>query len=248
MKRLVIYLLLLVTAMWAYPDVKKVYLDRRMAESIFILTNGVSGGGTAFQLQYGNHQFTVTNSHVCALSKDGFLEVRSPYTDIQRIHILADSPFSDLCLLEPVKELPPLQLGIGNLQVGDGVHVWGHPRLTPLKKTDGKVTQDVHWDTVGLDYIFTHEDAKKCQQPKNLIMPGFFPVCMEHVKAQTASALIQPGSSGSPVFDDKGKVRGVEFAAYATGGRGGDPGDLVPWSSLYIFLMGYTQEVVDLTQ
>lgn len=222
---------------------------KRHEAAIVVLTNHEhKGGGTGFQLNFGSHQFTITNAHVCEMAgKDHQLEAASPLLPFTPIKILAKSPYTDLCILEPVKSLPALDLRFGDFNKGDKLEIWGHPRLRPLEKAKGKVIVKSHVIDVMLDFIYTIEQERACRQPKNEIIPSLFgPACIEHVRAQETSAQIEPGNSGSPVFDEAGKVGGVAFAG-AVGANDHANGEIVPWASLYIFLMNYTQQYVDLT-
>lgn len=244
--------ILVLVLIWSFPDAKAFYAGRRTAESIVILTNDLHrGGGTGFELQYGKRQFTVTNDHVCGIAtEDGTMMAHSPFLDTPvRVHVLARSSYTDLCILEPIKELPALKLRLGDLKKGDKVAIWGHPLLHPLKTTYGRVLVASHFIDVVMGTVFTKADAKQCQGHKNYIREGWFglPFCFEHVRAQWVSARIQPGSSGSPMLDEKGRVAGVAFAGVQSDHPDGGYGEVIPWASLYIFLANYTQVYVGLT-
>ncbi len=181
---------------------------------------GDSGGGTGFQVLYKGHQVTMTNDHVCGIARTGgVLLGDSPYAPIHALHILVRSPDTDLCILTPMPELPPLHLGPSEFKTGDALTVLGHPKLRPLEASHGHATHISEIDVL-LNLIQTEADKNACTLPKNRIIDVFFGFalgCAAHVRAQETTAHIEPGNSGSPVINRAGQVKGVAFAAGGDG-------------------------------
>lgn len=198
-----------------------------------------NGGGTGFEIIYHGHQYTMTNAHVCELGADeGYLVALSNWAPLYRLKIIAESPLTDLCLLSPVPYLPALTLGNGDLRNGDLVYVLGHPFLNPLTKTSGETVNESHFIDVELFEIGSKAEEAHCSLPKHRIISQFFGlslICTEHLRSQLITAEIHPGSSGSPVFDSRGYVRGVVFASQ-TSGELANQAEIVPWSELNSFL------------
>lgn len=251
MRRILIGLLIALTLLWGRNDIANYIQFQHTAASIVMLTKlDGRGGGTGFELQYGNDSYTVTNSHVCELGrKDGYLYASGKGYIQAKLKILAESETTDLCLLSPIPILPKLQLRGHEFKKGDRVSTWGHPSLRPLEVSRGTVTIDNYKIDVNLGWITNKEEANNCKHLKNKIEPilfGLLLACMEHVRAQHITAQIEPGSSGSPVLGDDGKVGGVVFAGMINNKTGRAEGEIIPSASLYLFLLGYTGHHVGL--
>jgi Trypsin-like peptidase domain len=245
-KSITMYLLIALTIIWAIPDLKEVYDYEHTAASIVMLTNDAkTSGGTGFELNYGSHQFTVSNAHVCELAKinGGYLLASNPYMFDTKLKVIEQSNTTDLCLLEPIRGLPKLDLRFGEFKKDSTIYMWGHPSLRPLEIAKGLIINPSHIVKVLVGYILTKKDYRDCKKPKNKIEKGwFFDECTEVVRSQMVRIHIETGNSGSPVIDETGRVGGVAFAS--------DPdetmAEIIPWASLYLFLMDYTHELVGL--
>ena len=104
--------------------------------------------------------------------------------------VIAQDQMTDLALLHIVKppsNLHSLSIGsIASVQVGEDIHVIGHPKGNLWSYTTGVVSQ------VRDPYAWTYSDGSKHEA--------------KVLQLQTA---INPGNSGGPVVDDQGKLLGL---------------------------------------
>jgi S1-C subfamily serine protease len=104
--------------------------------------------------------------------------------------VIAQSEISDLALLRLSKAssaIAPIPIGnIASVQVGEDIHVIGHPIGNPWSYSTGVVSQ------IRDGYAWTYDDGSKHQA--------------RVLQLQTA---ISPGNSGGPVLDDQGRLLGL---------------------------------------
>lgn len=111
-----------------------------------------------------------------------------------RAHIVFYNPAKDLALLEfdqqPPHQLVGLRIGnSANLQVGQDIHVIGHPKDIAWTYSTGVISQ------IRRGYHGELEEGGTAQ-----------PVDADMIQVQTS---INPGDSGGPVMDDNGDIIGL---------------------------------------
>jgi S1-C subfamily serine protease len=113
--------------------------------------------------------------------------------------VVAQSEVADLALLRLSKASPSIASipigSISSVQVGEDIHVIGHPIGNPWSYSTGVVSQ------IRDGYAWTYEDGSKHQA--------------RVLQLQTA---ISPGNSGGPVLDDQGRLLGL-IAMSSQGGQ-----------------------------
>jgi len=125
-----------------------------------------------------------TNYHVIReAGRDGIKVVLSDHTELDAIEVLAVNPEHDLAVIRVgAKDLPVVELGsISDVGVGDYVTAIGNPRGLERTVSNGLVSA-----------LRTFEDKKNGK-----------------LTLLQISAPISPGSSGGPLFNERGEVIGV---------------------------------------
>lgn len=195
------------------------------------LTENSGGSGTVL-LSDDKESQILTNRHVCELVlKGGGLAHTS---DGRRHYITAVkmSETHDLCLAyvpsnlhinTPVSSLPPT--------VGEDALIVGHPHLLPVMHTRGSFSGHLILPVQVGARACTEEDMKNPDYGILCIFLGKLPIIRMYDSVVT-SALIQPGSSGSAVYNSNGSIAGVVFAGDADLGFG----YVVPWEYVVTFL------------
>ena len=143
---------------------------------------------TAFYMKYNNKVYLVTNKHVCVASKE-LLKEDVLITKNNRYKILAISDIHDLCLASTSRE-DGLSMAYKDVVDLDKVTLTGHPDGDALIIRSGRIVES---NSMQFDWI------------------GSFPV---DVKVTSVYGL--PGSSGSPLTNEYGRVVGVLFSGAHT--------------------------------
>ena len=188
-----------------------------------------SGGTGSIYRSFENSSHILTNKHVCRLIEPGgFVDhagKQYPITHYKKFDQ------HDLCLVRIDTNLNV------NLEVADTLAdessktvVSGHPSLLPHIVTVGHMSerQDINL-IIGLRAC-TEEELKK--DPLMCLFFGGYPV-QKTFDSQLISNLIQPGNSGSAVFNSDGEIVGVVFAG---NGRGFSFAYIVPQIYVLFFL------------
>jgi S1-C subfamily serine protease len=160
----------------------------------------VSGGGSGVVID-GRRGMVLTNAHVLAGETSRSVTVNGEESNAA---VLGQAPCEDLAVLElrpPPAGLKTAELGSARgVRAGDRVTAMGYPGSFEeepgerrLQATDGSVSAGVAPGTLGED------------------LPQY-PALIQH------QAPISPGSSGGPLFNDRGQVVGVN--SVGLGGRG----------------------------
>lgn len=186
-------------------------------------------GGTGFTVKApSGRRYTLTNSHVCALAKEGYMIAERAGTT-WKVRTIAEADDTDLCLLDPIPGTEGLDLA-GESRIYDRIYIVGHPYLNPVSISTGHFNYD---ESVWISY---------CQStgPQILGSPldassemGDFMACVKLIYAWFSDAHSAPGNSGSAVLNTNGEVVGVLFA----GGR--EQSLIVPLEPIREFLGKY---------
>lgn len=176
--------------------------------TVKITTPQQNAGGTGSILQsgiFGSH--VLTNKHVCeSIQKDWIIAQNNKGYRISRYKLFDRH---DLCIVETKANLGvSLKIAGRFPKLGDTSIVSGHPMMLPHTVTRGHFSDELKIDVV-VDVRECTEDEFK-QDPMGC---GFFgKLVTEEYEAQYTSNLIQPGNSGSAVFNEKGELTAVVFA------------------------------------
>ena len=170
------------------PKVARLPAVREAGESIVKVTTEAAQcqrgqEGTGWVVTPGK---IITNAHVVA----GADEVHVEGGDQElRGRVVVFDPERDLAVISvPGLALPPLQLG-GDLKRGDSAAVPGFPLDGPYRVSSARVRAML--DARGLD-IYGHDRVVR--------------------EIYSLATMVQPGNSGGPLLDTKGRVSGVVFA------------------------------------
>lgn len=190
-----------------------------------------TSGGSGVILHSDNSGSVIeTNRHVCQLVIHGGLVIDTTGLG-HRVMAYKESERDDLCLIQIGANLKiGVDLADHTPEVGDAIAIVGHPLLQPTVTTRGQFS----YHTV----IQINEGIRPCSEAEKAdpltgmfcAIYGGIPNIIDR-EAQFTSALIQPGSSGSPCFDENGYLSGFAFAGSGNIGFG----YIVPLEAVYQF-------------
>lgn len=173
--------------------------------SVRVYNKEMNSGGTGSILRSSKNGSTIlTNKHVCRLiEQGGFVEQNEKSYKVESYKKFVDH---DLCLIKTKHNFNiNLKVSKTMAKASDTIYVSGHPRLLPHILTKGHLS-----DNKMIQLIVGVKDG--CSyDPMVCMMFGGDPVLQEF-DSQVVSNLIQPGSSGSAVFNSSGEIVGVVFA------------------------------------
>lgn len=158
--------------------------------SVLITNMEESGGGSGVILHSEkDHSLILTNRHVCV----GIGEAGIVHDSEHKKHLILEKKLDsrhDLCLIRVSGDLGVDVIIAGeNPKPADDLVIVGHPMLLPTIITKGHFSDSMIISVMDEGGIVLRE-------------------------AVVASALISPGSSGSPVFNAKGELAGMVFAGF----------------------------------
>lgn len=215
------------------PQMHEYWLRNRVGQvSYKIRDSERSGGGTGFAIKASSGvSYIITNDHVCEVSSDQeTVLVQGDDGRELRRKILARSSKTDLCLIESLPGVEGLEIG-SEATIGQEVAAVGHPSLMPVTVSRGTIitTEDIEifsgiiddgsFGDIPPQGIMTPFGKiiprSACQKDKHrIIIEEKVTLCITVTKgALRTNALIQPGSSGSPMVNFYGNVVGVMFAS-----------------------------------
>jgi serine protease Do len=150
-----------------------------------------SGGSGVILHSEEDHSLILTNRHVCVgIGEHGIVHDADHKKHL--IEVMRLDTRHDLCLVKVAGDLGvDVMLARENPKPADDLVIVGHPMLLPTIITRGHFSDSTIISVMDDGGVVLRE-------------------------AVVASALISPGSSGSPVFNSKGELAGVAFAGFGS--------------------------------
>lgn len=187
-------------------------LTYNIARATVMITNleGNSGGtGTIIDSQT-DYSSILTNAHVCGVVKEGgFVHTNSSKYLVGKY---IQSKVHDLCLIGVRDNLNiHTDLSTSSALEYSPATVSGHPHLMPTLITTGRFASKILIKIMTGVKPCTPEESLDVNTGLFCVLLGGLPVVKSY-EATPVSALIQPGSSGSAVYNDKGQISAVIFA------------------------------------
>jgi S1-C subfamily serine protease len=183
------------------------------AENTVMITNlaGNSGGTGSVISSSKDYSEILTNRHVCRVVKNGGKVI----TEDGVVHTVLryrPSTAHDVCVITVPGDLGlSLPVATRPLQKYEKLTVAGHPHLSPTIITEGYASSRIIVPVMTGTRDCKDSDREDPEKALFCLFFGKVPVIVFY-DAQMTSALIQPGSSGSAVYNDAGELAGVAFA------------------------------------
>lgn len=215
----------IIASLFSNAEIKTNYDYRTVAVKITNFEQTSGGSGTV--LSSGKVSTILTNSHVCATIEQGGFVVRGKH--VGRIIRYKHYTLHDLCLVQAATDFG-VKANVSKVspKPGDESIVSGFPMLRPNITTRGHISDNL------IAHIMV--GSRPCEKEEFLTEPmcfffGQYPI-IQAFNSTYSSNLIQPGNSGSGVFNSKGELTNVVFAG------SGDLsfGLLVPYSYVIDFI------------
>ena len=193
------------------------------------LDNTSGGSGTIIRSEK-TYSEVLTNAHVCHVTDNGGM-VTSLY---QRAFVLSYkiSEQHDLCLIKTSESFNVnTDIASSEPNILDYARASGHPQLLPIIVSEGHFS--------GKELVPVMIGLRKCTEAefndpifgKFCIFAGGIPI-VKIYETVVVSTLIQPGSSGSAIYNSSGKIAAVVFA----GSRDIGYAMAVPFNYVYNFI------------
>lgn len=204
------------------------YVDHQTVKVI-----GDYGTGSGFFLKIKEKFYVMTNKHVCETSQSDNISLLDYDTkEKYQARIIDKSKLYDLCVIEPSyvpEAVKNNELKVANnIEIGEIIHTFGYPYGRNGVFSSGEV---VSKETIKFYSETNAEGECKEGQTKGSLMTffGLMEVCQEEHDSYDTTLPVNPGSSGSAVFNNFGKIVGVVFAKDS---RASDSGYIIPLSHL----------------
>lgn len=205
--------------------------NEQIASTTVMITNlAENSGGTGVVLSSNPFEsFILTNAHVCGVVKFGGVIQTDKFKGTVTSYQVSE--LHDLCLIRTNVNLKiNTEVAKNAPELYSEAIVSGHPHLLPTLLTKGHFSKKVIIEIMTGTRPCTKEEL---ESPLGVICAflGAIPVVKTY-QAQVVSSLIQPGSSGSAVFNSSGYISGLVFAG------AGDLsfGHIVPHEYVYNFV------------
>ncbi len=222
------------------PQLQHHYLRSHVGSQVLYIQNpdgaAIRGSATGFAVKAPSGKvYTLTNAHVCALQKDGFVMVGThPNNPLTPRRVIQVYTYNDLCLVEGMAGYEGLSLA-DSYDIGDINHVIGHPLGQAQDFTTGVLK-----DKVAILLPEEEVSLDKCNGPYQSVERvqswlGEMDMCMVKRYAIATNIVIYGGNSGSPMVNSFGNVTGVMFA----GNNRTAWGYAVPLEDVIRFLKAY---------
>lgn len=167
----------------------------------------MNSGGSGSVIQTGSSgSIILTNGHVCEATKPGWIvTVNGVQSKINKIKYFDQH---DLCLVHVSKNFgKTVKLSKKIPKATEQSVVSGHPLMLPQIVTTGHFSDQMEIEVMVDIRACTPEEEKQYGFDCIFGMP-----ITKKYQSQLTSNLIQPGNSGSAVYNEKGEVAGVIFA------------------------------------
>jgi len=180
--------------------------------------DGRSGGSGVIISSRKNESKILTNKHVCQVVKTGGIVRNDEKKAVVKYY--QESNLHDICLITVNSNFKiNTVLATEEPDIYDDAIVSGFPRLLPNIITLGHFSQKEMINIMTGMRMCTPEEQ---QNPLTSTICGIlngFPI-IKMYEAQVVSNTIQPGSSGSAVFNKNGEIAGLVFAGSGEFGYG----------------------------
>jgi len=192
----------------------------KMIHSTVMVTNlpGNSGGSGTILSSHKDGSLILTNAHVCeVVRKGGYVQSSQGKSFVVAF---AQSEAHDLCLIKINDDLnTTASIATSQGDVNKEVYVSGHPHLMPTMVTKGFATSPMVVQVMTKLRSCTPEETSNSDTALFCLFAGGIPIVKTYTTTPV-SALIQPGSSGSAVYNADGQVVAVIFAGSGDLGYG----------------------------
>jgi S1-C subfamily serine protease len=197
------------------PELHNHYLRWNVGESVVKVVSPQTdeSGGTGFAVKGASGEdYIMTNRHVCGVGTAGLVKIKFHDGTFLYKRIKHIDKVHDLCLIEGVKGLKPLDIG-KDLGVGEFLYVVGHPALRPLTVSSGEYIgrEDIE--------LAAEVETREACSGRVLELPPIYRfiygvefLCLLKYESMVTTAVIYGGNSGSPVVNRWGQLIGVAFA------------------------------------
>jgi S1-C subfamily serine protease len=204
---MILSLILTITA--NATSLKPTTLKELRSISVKITNAEETSGGTGSILKsHKNASYILTNKHVCGVVENGGF-VKDTENNKYKVIAYKTSFEHDLCVVT-IKQNLGISLTIASQlpKPADVSIVSGHPRLLPNVITVGHFS-----DTQEITVMTGVRECTDKEVEEDALSCAFFgyPIVTKY-NSQLVSNLIQPGNSGSAVFNSSGEIAGVIFA------------------------------------
>lgn len=186
---------------------------QHIAKNTVMITNMArNSGGSGTIIEHGSvGSVILTNSHVCEVAKDGGFVITVDGIAHPVSHY-TPSKTHDLCLIVVMEDLGSAAKIADHPPVFQArAVISGHPRLQPLTLSEGRFSSKQPITIVTGVRRCEPSDYENPDTGMFCDLMGVVPVIKQY-HSMFVTALIQPGSSGSGIYNNDGEIEAVVFA------------------------------------